>query len=464
MSAPDQVSLFPGQRHKVSVTQQKVVAFTESNDLLAGEFQQRVAGIARQLLQRPEQRWALVCDDTLWFATGFLALAQARKTLILPQASGPANVAEAQATAVLTDQPAHFPSFVSMDVTAVTESGAAAPVVTDLDDKLPVELYTSGSSGRPKRVDKLLGQLRAEVAALEAQWGKTLGDAVVLATVPHHHLYGLLFRVLWPLWTSRPFYATTCAQPFEFNAAVRRFGGCLIVSSPVFLTRITDFGVLQPQDAFRAIFSSGAPLPETTAAKIAGESGRAAIEVYGSTETGGIAWRNWEPDAGQISWRSFAGVEIIAPETTPGLLRVRSPWTWRMDWVDTGDLGQARPQQRFLLCGRVDSVLKVEDKRVSFAEMEQRLVAHEFVSEARLLLLAGKRTSVGAVVVLNGTGRQYAEQAGTRRVRTTLTGMLRAWYEPVLMPRKWRFVEKLPGDAMGKVELARLQELFTERP
>ncbi len=461
MSAADQIGVFSGHRSQHSATQHKVVAYTGDGELLAGDFYARVAGIARHLRQRPEQRWALVCDDTFWFAVGFLALVQARKTLIFPQASGPANVAEAQAAAVLTDQPTRFSSFVSLDVAAITASGT--PVGTDLDDELLIELYTSGSTGRPKRVDKLLGQLRAEVAALEVQWGQTLGDAVVLATVPHHHLYGLLFRVLWPLWAGRSFYAPTCAQAFEFNAAARRFGRCLMVSSPAFLTRVTDFGSLQPQDAFRAVFSSGAPLPETTAAKIANESGHAAIEVYGSTETGGIAWRKWEPEVGQTPWQSFAGVEIAAPENTPGFLRVRSPWTWRADWVETGDLGQALPQRRFLLCGRADSVLKVEDKRVSLAEMEQRLVAHEFVSEACLLILKGKRSSVGAVAVLSPAGRRQLQQVGAQKVRKLLMEMLRAWYEPVLVPRKWRFVEELPGNAMGKIEMARLQALFTER-
>lgn len=131
--------------------------------------------------------------------------------------------------------------------------------------------------------------------------------------------------------------------------------------------------------------------------------------------------------------------------------------------MDTDDLAQMLPQRRFLLCGRADSVLKVEDKRVSLAEMERRLVAHGFVSEARLLVLKGKRNSVGAVVVLSTAGRRQLEQAGTRSVRKALMDWLRAWYDPVLVPRKWRFREAMPDNAMGKIEQAGLQALFTER-
>ncbi|MGA9852071.1 MAG: AMP-binding protein [Gammaproteobacteria bacterium] len=451
-----------GQARLFSTQEHSPVAYTVTGEVFPAEFRRRVDGITRHLLQHPEQRWALVCDDTLWFAAGFLALTNARKTVILPQASGPSNVAEAQAAAVLTDQPARFASFIRLDVAAA--SGSDTYTEAGLDDSLSVELYTSGSTGRPKRVDKQLRQLRAEVMALEAQWGQQLGDAVVLASVPHHHLYGLLFRVLWPLWTGRPFYAASCMQMSEFNAAARRFERCFIVSSPAFLTRVTDFGLLQPKNAFVALFSSGAPLPETTAAKIATELGHATIEVYGSTETGGIAWRSWEPASGQTPWQAFTDVETTAPEIIPGLLRVRSPWTWRAAWVDSGDLAQALPQNRFRLCGRADSVLKVEDKRISLAEMEQRLAAHELVSAARLLLLEGNRTSVGAVVVLNNAGRRQVERTGTPDVRKALMEMLRDWYDPVLVPRKWRFVEALPGNDMGKIEHEKLQALFMERP
>ncbi|HRE16020.1 MAG TPA: hypothetical protein PLW86_03000, partial [Rhodocyclaceae bacterium] len=58
-----------------------------------------------------------------------------------------------------------------------------------------LELFTSGSSGEPKRISKRLIQLEAECRVLESFWGGHIGQAAVLATVPHHHIYGLLFRV-----------------------------------------------------------------------------------------------------------------------------------------------------------------------------------------------------------------------------------------------------------------------------
>ncbi len=72
-----------------------------------------------------------------------------------------------------------------------------------IDPHAPLTLYTSGSSGTPKPIRKTLAQFNAEVHTLETQWGALVGDATVLGSVPHHHIYGLLFRVFWPLAAGR---------------------------------------------------------------------------------------------------------------------------------------------------------------------------------------------------------------------------------------------------------------------
>ncbi|EQD44487.1 AMP-dependent synthetase and ligase [mine drainage metagenome] len=104
----------------------------------------------------------------------------------------------------------------------------------------------------------------------------------------------------------------------------------------------------------------------------------------------------------------------------------------------------------------------MEDKRASLVEMQECLAAHELVSEARMVLLEGKRMSVGAVVVLNARGRNEAEREGVEAVRRELIKQLRVCYDPVLIPRKWRFVPLMPGNSMGKTEKAELQALFKE--
>ena len=421
-------------------------------------FRRRVQALRAVADVHPARRWALVCDDAGWFGAGLLALAARGRSIVLPQSPQAGSLAGTGVEAVLTDRPADFAGF---DILQVAEPGDDfQPAPTEPDDDSRVEFYTSGSSGAPKCVPKAYRQLRLEVAALERQWGAGLGDAAVLGTVPHHHLYGLLFRVLWPLSAGRPFAADICLQPGELRAAAadRR---CVMVSSPAFLSRVSDHGLLPPSARVARLFSSGAPLPDAAAQGLGEAWGRPAVEVYGSTETGGVAWRSWDGAADRAWWTPIRGVATEIREDDAGpRLWVRSGCTYGQDWMPTGDLARFGTDGRFSLLGRADDVLKFEDKRVSLSEMRARLLLHPWVAEARLLLLPGRRQHIGAVVVLKPERRGVARG----ELREVLRGWMAERYEALLIPRKWRFPETLPDNAMGKTEQARLLALFEDQP
>jgi len=424
-------------------------------------FRRRVHALRTALDLHPARRWALICDDSGWFGAGLLALAGGGREIVLPQAPQAGALRDIRVDAVLTDIPG---AFTGMPLLAVAEPGDeldAPPAMPD--DAVRIEFYTSGSSGAPKCVPKTYAQLRLEVEALERQWGSGLGVARVVGTVPHHHLYGLLFRVLWPLTAGRTFHSQMCLQPVELRAAVGT-EPCVVVSSPAFLSRV-QVADLPASTQVRALFSSGAPLPDEAARALGENWGRAAIEVYGSTETGGIAWRAWDGADARPWWRPIEGVaaEIREDEAGPRLW-AKSGCTWRHDWMPSGDLARAGADGRFALQGRADDVLKLEDKRVSLGEMCAHLVSHPWVAEARLVLLPGKRQQIGAVVVLEAEGRAALEREGKRLLQEKLREALGTRYEALLLPRKWRFPDALPGNAMGKTEQARLLALFEAGP
>ncbi|HEX6550924.1 MAG TPA: class I adenylate-forming enzyme family protein [Gammaproteobacteria bacterium] len=427
-------------------------------------FWQRVNGLADAIAARSEQRWALVCEDSSWFAAGLFALAKAGRAIVLPQApqAGSLSASGAQIDAVLTDQSERFDDFAVLSTMDVAPAVSATPYMPD--DNVLIESYTSGSSGTPKCVTKAFAQLRLEIAALEREWGTRLGDALVVGTVPHYHLYGLLVRILWPLLVGRTFFTKTCLQPPELRACAATHR-CIIVSSPAFLSRIGDCSELPPADRVNAVFSSGAPLPDAAAEMLQRDWGHAPIEIYGSTETGGIAWRAWSGASERALWQPVNGVQIELREEAAGQrLWVKSAFTWQGDWMATGDLARPHGDGRFALLGRADDVVKFEDKRVSLGEMRSRLVTHAWVDDARLLLVPGRRTVIGAVVILSPQGRAALDAYGRLTVRDALRNLLRESYEAILIPRKWRFPETLPDNDMGKIEHARLQRLFENRP
>jgi acyl-coenzyme A synthetase/AMP-(fatty) acid ligase len=440
------------------------LALGERGTLDRAAFWRRVQALSTSIAAHPARRWALVCEDSGWFAAGFMALANNDRTLVLPQApqAGSLGTSGAGIDAVLTDRPDNFAGFTVLAARESMLGASAAPRLPD--DTVQVEFYTSGSSGAAKCVPKAFAQLRLEVEALERQWGPLLGDAVMAGTVPHYHLYGVLFRVLWPLLSGRSFLTSMCMQPAALREAVSR-GDCAIVSSPAFLSRIADYADLPPATRVRAVFSSGAPLADTAAKRLMDEWGHAAIEVYGSTETGGVAWRAWSGEAERALWRPIQGVTTDLREEPAGQrLWVKSGCTWQGDWAPTGDLAWERGDGRFELLGRADDVVKFEDKRVSLSEMRARLLTHPWVADARLVLLPGRRMLIGAVVILGDEGRATLRSSGKAAVNGTLRDWMRKHYEALLIPRKWRYLDALPDNDMGKTELARLQRLFEAGP
>lgn len=110
------------------------------------------------------------------------------------------------------------------DLPGDTQAGdlRQAPLeAAELDlDHCWLSLCTSGSSGEPKRIEKTLRQLSNEVQALERLWGADLGPACVIGSVAAQHIYGLLFRVLWPLCAGRPLFVVSCPSRKTCSAPV----------------------------------------------------------------------------------------------------------------------------------------------------------------------------------------------------------------------------------------------------
>lgn len=409
------------------------------------EFAERVGAHAGAFAARPETRWLLVSAHPLDFLVQLLALLHAGKQAVIPPNTQPGTLAQlAGAYDAVADAP---PATASAPLTPLSPLVAAEAIV---------DLYTSGSTGDPKRVRKTLAQFEAEIGALEALYGAALGDAVIVATAPHQHIYGLLFRLLWPLAAGRAFDAATCAHPDTLGERLALLRDTALVSSPAQLARLPELVPLASlQPAPRLVFSSGGPLPAATAAEFARQLGQAPTEVFGSTETGGIAWRR---QAGDDAWTPLPGVAVGADDD--GALALRSPFLpanapWRMD--DAVDL---LADGRFRLRGRLDRIVKIEEKRLSLPDLEARLGAHPWVAAAAAVALAGRRQTIGAALALTAEGRAQLAARGRRAAALELRRHLAEHFEAVLLPRRWRFPEQLPLDERGKLTQAALAALF----
>ncbi|WP_146909574.1 AMP-binding protein [Arenimonas daejeonensis] len=416
-------------------------------DVTRGEFLARIAAWRSCFEAANGINHALHLDDGLEFAAALFGGWQAGKTLWLPGDTLPATLAR------LSDQVQGWAGDLPQGRKPTT--AAPAPVDKELDaDSCRLVLYTSGSTGEPGAIVKTLRQLDREIAALETQFGTLIGDAVVHGTVSHQHIYGLLFRLLWPLSAQRAF----APRRLAYNEELTALGPppLVLVASPAHLKRLPD-----NQDwtalsrGLRAVFSSGGPLPADAAHDVQRLWGQTAIEVFGSTETGGIAWRRggglpqpWQPLPG-VAWR-----------IREGLLELRSPHLADEHWYTTQDRALAHADGGFELRGRADRILKLEERRISLSAIERRLLESPLLSEARVIALPGHRILVAVAAVPSTEGRKLLAGQG----KAALGNVLRAWLsghtEAIALPRRWRFLDVLPSDTRGKTSERQLADLF----
>lgn len=332
--------------------------------------------------------------------------------------------------------------------------------VLALDEVLLI-LSTSGSTAQPKLIHKTLRQLNDELIVLEQVWGQSLHNAVFMGSVITQHIYGLLFRLLWPLCAGRyfirqhlPFAEELQQHSMVYVAQQRPF---VWVCSPALLKRMGS-NLDWPQLAKVAqVFSSGGALPEKSGLDLAEKLKQSVTEVYGSSETGGIAWRQ-----GGQQWHTFPQVCISQQEN--GALAVCSPWL-AVETEYTSDAVELLSPQSFILKGRLDRVIKLEEKRISLPFLEDSLQQHPWVAEACLAVTQSGRASISALIVLNEQGLHHLRNSGRRQLTEQLRQHLSGYCEAMALPRRWRFIEQLPLNAQGKIIHSQVMDsLQQERP
>ena len=415
------------------------------------EFRTRVLGWQQAFAAAPGRDWALYFDDTLAFAAALFGAWHAGKRVFLGGDSLPATLdgLGPRVAGFAGDVPARYAPLQPLD--------AAHPdtVLAALDeDALELVVFTSGSTGAPSAISKRMRQLTREVDALQAAFGEQLDGAQVHGTVSHQHIYGLLFRVLWPLAAGRAIQPRRFFHEDLVSALARQ--PSVLVATPAHLKRLPeqlDWSSLN--GSLRAVFSSGGPLPSEAALQARALLGVAPTEVFGSSETGGIAWRRWSAE--QPQWHPLPGVSWRIDD---GCLSVASPHLADAAWWQTQDRVEADAGRSFRLLGRADRIVKIEERRVSLDALEQHLRAHPQVQDVRVLVLPGAREQLAAVVVPQAAGVAQWTDAQRRQQAQALGAHLAQSHDAVTRPRRWRFIEELPYNAQGKVTASSLEALF----
>lgn len=412
-----------------------------------GDVVAAAAGIAATLSQRAAGPQVVVaCDDRVAFLRAALGVWRSGRVVALPANLRPATVAQLAGADVFVHDGGHHGG---LDLSTI------APVVI-ADDRFDggfergaplVRLFTSGTTGVPKAIAKTAGQLVGEAMVLARTFDLT--GARVLCTVPAHHIYGLLFGTLLPLVADATIVAAPALHAESVREAIARFGVDVLVSTPAQLRAfdVLDDGALA---STRWVFSSGAPLTDATAAVLRDRLGAAPTEVFGASETGGIAFRTHHAEA--PAWTPLSGVTVAADDE--GRMLLRSPF------LDPS-LVQPHPTDDrvhvtadgFVHHGRLDDAIKIGGRRVALGDVTAKLLAAPGIADAVAIALPsadGRGHTLGVAV------------ATTQHTAEDVRAILAMWFDATVLPRRIVCVPTLPRGATGKLSRQQVLGLLGE--
>lgn len=396
------------------------------------DLRRDVAAVARALEPTTDPR-LVACRGRYATAVAVLACWERGEVALLPPSLAPATLEQlAGASAPLHD--GLLPT--GVDVTQVVPGEGRARLARPDDAQPAVLLSTSGSTGEAALHPKTAGQLLGEVEVLAAHLGVPEGVRLV-ATIPAHHVYGLLFSVLLPLRRGGAFNDDAPLFVEAVAARVREASASVLVSVPAHLRTLAD----APGGSWaglRTTVSSGAPLPEATAQVWDARHGLGITEVFGSTETGGIAWRERRRTA---AWTPLPGVEVGADDD--GRLLLRSPFLMphTVQPRPGDDRVELLPDGRFHHRGRLDDVVKIASKRVSLGALTAAILDVPGVRDAAVISRA---------IAGEGPERLHALVAADEDLAPELRAALATRFDPVAVPR-FTFVDALPRTPSGKL-------------
>jgi long-chain acyl-CoA synthetase len=290
---------------------------------------------------------------------------------------------------------------------------------------------TSGSSGTPKPCIHDLALLEQEVDFL---CDLLAGRRRVFSAVPAHHIYGFLFTVLLPArWKGVGVQDIRHMTP---QALARLLApGDLLISHPAHWALMARHAGQFSTDVVGV--SSTAPCPAGLAEQLVAHGLQRLVQIYGSSETAGIGWRDVPAGAYRLMphWSRIGGDDSALQRRLPQGERCVQPLQDRFEWGDAVS---------FTVCGRLDQAVQVAGTNVFPERVRQVLLAHPQVQEVAVRRMSpdeGERLKA-FVVPRAGANQELLPDELARWVAQRLTTPER--------PKAFTLGDRLPVNALGK--------------
>jgi propionyl-CoA synthetase len=358
-------------------------------------------------------------------------------------------------------------------------------------------LYTSGTTGKPKGVQRDTGGYTVALAASMkhifcGNAGETFFSTSDIGWVVGHSyiIYGPLIAGMATI-----MYEGLPTRPDGgiWWSLVEKYKVTVMFSAPtaVRVLKKQDPALLSKYDlsSLRALFLAGEPLDEPTAQWISASLGKPIIDNYWQTETGwpilsiangvekasskfgspGVAMYGYdvklidENTGEELVGADQKGVVAIEGPLPPGCMQtiwqddarfVKTYWNsipGKMVY-STFDWGVRDKDGYFFILGRTDDVINVAGHRLGTREIEEAISGHPNISEVAVVGVADqlKGQVAMAFAVVKDTS-VLADDAAYRKLESEVMKLVDTTIGAVGRPARVRFVSVLPKTRSGKL-------------
>jgi acyl-coenzyme A synthetase/AMP-(fatty) acid ligase len=420
-----------------------------------GDIFELAAGLNKTLTRRGrEKSVCLYTENKAVVAAAVLAALAGACTLILPYAFSTRALMEMHDStgfdAAIADRPEELPGVENVTPLAGNLADLNPENMRHPDEPF-LKLFTGGSTGKPKVWSKSPRNLLTEAFYLRDKFQLTNKD-IFISTVPPYHIYGLLFSVLTPFVAQAHVLPEIYNFPQEIISTVCRHKATVLVSVPIHYRSLKVDNLSLPP--LKIAFSSSGMLNRADAAHFLKKTGLGIHEIYGSTETGGIATRNIIENK-----ESWTPLDVVSWRMSGKRLAVRSDFVSREMEKDadgfcvTGDEVQPEKNNRFILLGRADGIVKVAGKRVDLLDVQNKIQT-----------LPGVRdTVVVALPAEKGRESMIAALVACEHNEIHLKKMILEKVEPYAMPRIIKIVPSIKRNATGKIDFRGVRQSLLKK-
>lgn len=336
--------------------------------------------------------------------------------------------------------------------------------------QIAIQLLSSGTTGKPKRIDLDRGavdeMIERTIAHFE-QAGPAAGETQIMP---------------WPLsslgGTNAALPAAVLGQRMaiqeKFNASgmltmIRRYRPAFLSLPPSAIAMVLQ---LQPnREDFSSVklFASGsAPLDSEVRQALLEAYGVPTAEFYGATEFAGIItqWPERDQDilrekAGSVG-RALQGVQIRVvsendgerlPDGETGLIEAFVPRVGEA-WVRTNDLGHLDADGFLYIEGRADDTILRGGMKVFPQEVAEVLRTHDKIRDAAVIGIPDERLGFVPVAAIETRSGQTVPTAAELEI------FLRARLSPHKIPVKFAMVDEIPRTQSMKPQRQAMRALF----